>query len=175
MNAPAMTDTLHPSGRRDKPHARIYAEHLLHPAWQALSPNAFRLIVELLARYRPDKPNSFGVGGKSVHNLIGVSEKTATRIVDELIEAGHLFVERKGSNRGSVTTRERVVSLTRWHTLTRAGDPCLWKKVWEEKQTRQKGPVEHGKNDGSEKSGKVEIANGGGANVVLLETYRTRV
>lgn len=132
-----MSEPIYPSSRHDRPHARFYDHDAKHPAWKELSENAFKLIMCLLARYRPNKPNSFAVGGKTVAEMICVSERTAPALVDELIEKGHLHEERKGRNRGSVRTRERVVSLTRFHTDLRDGDPSLPEKVWKEKMKAQ--------------------------------------
>ena len=80
-------------------------------------------------------------------NMIGVSEKTASKIVDELIERGHLREERKGSNTGMLKTRERVVSLTRHDSEIYAGDPELPLKVW---RRRKKLPERPAKKSGSE-------------------------
>ncbi len=41
---------------RAPPHARIYSRWLDLPTWQALSPDARALLVEIMARYRP--PNN---------------------------------------------------------------------------------------------------------------------
>lgn len=121
---------IYPSSRHDRPHARVYHHHVRHPSFQQLSGKAFQLIVTLWASYRPNKPNAFPVGGMSVAKLVDVSPKTASKLVDELIKAGHLREERKGRNRGQVKTRERVVSLTRFDTDTSLGDPELPLEVW---------------------------------------------
>lgn len=152
MKTDYMSKPLYPSSRHDRPHARLYDHDFNHPAWKALSGNAFKLISFLLAQYRPNKPNSFAVGGASVAKLINVSEKTGPRLVDELIAAGHLQEERKGRNRGSVKTRERVVSLTRFHTDMRDGDPSLPIRKWKQAKKAQKVPVKPGKKVGSEKT-----------------------
>lgn len=165
----------YPSSRRDRPHARLYDHDLLHPAWKELSPNAFKLIGYLMAKWRPNQPNSFAVGGNSVAKLIGVDPKTGTKLVAELIEKGHLREERKGRNRGQVKTRERVVSLTRYHTETVAGDPAWPIKVWERAHTREKLAKEHGKMSGFEKSGIAGTANDGGAEVIPLKARNTRI
>lgn len=128
-----MSEPLYPASRHDRPHARIYDHHVSHPSWKSLSGNAVKLLVTLLAKYRPNAPNAFPAGGKSIGELIEVSSKTATGIVDELIEAGHLNEERRGRNSGVVKTRERVVSLSRYDTDTRAGDPDLPEKRWRER------------------------------------------
>ena len=107
---------------------------MTHPAWEALSPVDFKIIAYLLAEYRLEKPNSFPAGGKRIGLAIGVSEATANKGVIELIEKGHCTVERAGRNRGQKGTRERVVSLTRWDSDTRKGDPDLPIKVWRKMQ-----------------------------------------
>lgn len=131
-----MSYSLYRNPRRDKPHARLYQADLVHPAWIGLSGNAYKLIARLLADYRDTQANSFPVGGRTVAVMIGVSEKTAKKVVDELIEKGHLREQRAGRNRGFVKTRERVVSLTRYDTETSVGDPKLPIKIWKQNQTR---------------------------------------
>ena len=125
-----MSKPEYPSSQHDSPHARIYDRHLQFESWKGLSGNAFKLLVYLLAMYRPNKANAFPAGAKRVGEMIGVSPATAKRCVDELIAVGHVREERRGRNSGMVATRERVVSLTRHATETAAGDPDLPIKVW---------------------------------------------
>ena len=125
-----MSTPLYPSSRHDRPHARLYGHHLNHAAWRYLSPSAFKLLSYLTAEYRPEKPNSFPVGTRRVSLMIHVSEPAAAKAVDELIKAGHLRLERRGTNIGRVATRERVVSLTRYDSETAKGEPDLPKKLW---------------------------------------------
>lgn len=127
-----MSTPLYKSSRHDRPHARLYGHHLNHPAWRSLSPAAFKLVSYLTADYRPEKPNSFPVGARRVSLMIQVSQPTATKAVDELIRAGHLRLERPGTSIGRVSTRERVVSLTRYDSETAKGEPDLPKKLWKE-------------------------------------------
>lgn len=147
-----MSGALYPSSQHDKAHARLYDHHLNHPAWMSLSGNAVKFLSCLLASYRPKNPNSFAVGRKTVAERINVSEKTAAKIVDELIKKGHFRQEREGRNRGCVKTRERIVSLTRFDTEMHAGDPDLPIRLWREEQARQNLPVKRGKKSGSEKN-----------------------
>lgn len=170
-----MSQALYPASRHDRPHARIYDHDLQHPAWKGLSANAFRLITMLMASYRPNNPNSFPVGGATIERLIGVSAKTAKRIVDELIEAGHLQEERKGCNRGNVKTRERVVSLTRYDTETCAGNPNKPIEVWCKSQTPEKVPTAYGKKAGFEKSASLKKPKHDGENIIPLKTPATRI
>ena len=165
----------YPASRHDRPHARIYDHDLNHAAWIGLSGNAFKLIVRLIAMWRPDKPNSFPAGGRTISTLIGVDEKTATRLVKELAEAGHLRIERNGSNRGQVKTRERVVSLTRYDTETSVGDPSLPIKVWRENMKREKMTNEHGKKAGSERDETPMDPHSGRGNIVPLRTGSTHI
>lgn len=65
--------------------------------------------------------------------MVCISEATATKAVNELIEVGQLRLERRGANIGRVATRERIVSLTRCDTETRAGDPESPVKQWQKK------------------------------------------
>lgn len=165
----------YPASRHDMPHARLYDHDLNHPAWIGLSGNAMKLLARYLAMWRPNKPNSFPAGGKTVSTWIGVTEKTGTRLVIELVEKGHLRIERNGRNRGQVKTRERVVSLTRYDTETSVGDPSWPIKVWREKMKQEKLPNEHGKKSGSGKAENLRKPNIGGENVVPLKTGNTRI
>jgi len=120
----------YPSSRHDRPHARLYDHWLQHPAWGTLSPPAFKIIVMMLAAYRPDKPNAYPVGGRRMARRCGCAPATATNAIDELIAGDFLREERKGGNRGNAASRERVASLTRYDTETAAGDPNLPIKTW---------------------------------------------
>ena len=170
-----MSEALYKSIRGDKAHARIYDQHMKHPAWKSLSGNAFKLLCATLAAYRPGQ-NSFPMGGKTIALMISVSEKTGKKLADELIETGHFREERRGKNVGHLNTRERVVSLTRHDTETSVGDPDLPIKVWQEKLRMQKeAPRGPGKKSGSEKSAAKRISNNGGADVIPLKKADTRM
>lgn len=147
-----MSAPLYPSSRHDKPHARMYDHHLQHPAWRSLSGNAFKLNVMLLAQFRPNMSNSFPVGAATVSLMLNISEKTAKKVVDELIEKGHLWEQREGRNRGLVKTRERVASLTRYDTESQAKDPELPIIIWQKQKAAEKLPDEHSKKSGFENS-----------------------
>lgn len=125
-----MSTPIYKSSRHDRPHARQYCHHLKHPAWKNLSGTAFKLLTYLLAEYRPDKENSFPVGGRRVASKIGCSPTAGKKAVDELIQTGHLSLERRGGNSGHTATRERVVSLTRYDTMTRKGNLELPIVIW---------------------------------------------
>lgn len=170
-----MSGSLYPSSRHDRPHARLYDHDLNHPAWLELSGNAFKLIARLLAMYREQSPNCFPVGGATVAKLISVDEKTGRKLVDELIEAGHLHEERRGRNSGMVKTRERVVSLTRYDTETRVGNPALPIELWRKRMKAEKVPEEDRKKSGFEKPSTGRKANGGGANVIPLKAGVTHI
>lgn len=128
-----MSVSAHPGSQHDSPHARLYDRDHEHPAWRNLSPVAYKLISYLLGKYRPNQPNSFLAGARRLGLAIGVSEKTAACALKELIDKGHLFEERVGRNSGPRLSREKVVSLSRWDSDTRKGDPELPKKVWRER------------------------------------------
>jgi hypothetical protein len=143
---------LYPASRHDRPHARLYDHDLTHPAWRELSGKAFQLICTLLAAYRPNNPNSFPAGGATVAKFVNVSEKTAIKLVDELIVKGHLREERRGRNYGMAKTRERVVSLTRYDTEISCGEPERPILVWEKLHNRENLPKAPGKKSGFKKS-----------------------
>ncbi|MFC7291717.1 helix-turn-helix domain-containing protein [Hirschia litorea] len=125
-----MSQALYPNSQHDRPHVRLYDHHCKHAAWIGLSPVAFKIISFLLASYRPANDNSFPVGERRVSEACGVGRASVKNAIDELIEKGHLKLERKGRSFGDSRTRERVVSLTRFDTVTCAGDPDLPLKVW---------------------------------------------
>ena len=120
--------------RKDLPHARIYDHYLQHPSWRALSAAAFKVIVMLMASYRPDDANLFPVGESRIADMVGCAPATAKKAIDELIAGGFLRVEQKGRNRGNASGRERIVSLTQYDTETAVGDPGLPVKTWQRKQ-----------------------------------------
>lgn len=164
-----MSKPIYPASRHDRPHARLYDHDLQHPAWFGLSGNAFQLISVLLAKYRPNNPNSFPVGGATVGKLIQVSEKTAKKTVDELIFKGHLREERRGRNRGDVKSRERVVSLTRYDTAISVGDPALPIKTWQAQLNRDNLPDQPVKSAGLEQPEKDSSFSIAGENVIPLK------
>ena len=129
-----MSGAAYPASQHDSPHARMYDRDHEHPAWRELSHVAYRLISYLLAKYRPNEPNSFLAGARRLALAIGSNEKSVSSALQELIEGGHLFEERVGRNTGQRSSRERIVSLSRWDSDTRKGDPDLPKKVWRKKQ-----------------------------------------
>ena len=138
-----MSRPTYPSSRHDRPHARIYDHWLNHPAWQNLSPPAFKIITILLASYRPDKPNVFPVGERRMAGMCGCAPATAKKAVAELIAGGFLRQERKGRSQGDAASRERIASLTQYDTETAAGDPNLPIKTWAKgmKSARQRSPA----------------------------------
>ena len=128
-----MATALYPRESRDKPHARLYDDDLNHPAWRTLSALAHKVITHLMAQYRPKNPNAFRAGNQYIASLVNTSRSGANRAIKELIDTGHLTLERKGRIMGAKSNRERVVSLTRFPTETRAGDPTYPLKVWEKR------------------------------------------
>ncbi|WP_417490412.1 hypothetical protein [Maricaulis sp.] len=114
-----------------------------HPAWQKLSPPAFKIITILLASYRPNKPNVFPVGERRMAGMCGCAPATAKKAVDELIAGGFLRQERQGRSQGGAASRERIASLTRYHTETAVEDPDLPMKTWKQnmKSTRPTSPA----------------------------------
>lgn len=115
--------------RRERPHARFYSHWLYLPAYRTLSSHAFRLLMELLARYRPDRPNLFRVANTDVSRMCGCSRNSARRYVDELEERGWIRIERRGAFTGQRTSRPRAVSLSSFRTETRPAQPQLF-ETW---------------------------------------------
>ncbi|WP_018997960.1 helix-turn-helix domain-containing protein [Hirschia maritima] len=133
-----MSQTLYPNSQHDRPHGRCYDHHCKHAAWIELSAVAFKIIFFLFASYRPTKGNFFPVGERRLSEACGVGRASVKNAIDELIEKGHLKLERKGRPFGDSRTRERVVSLTRFDTVTCTGDPDLPLMVWREKHALDK-------------------------------------
>ncbi|MEM6899221.1 MAG: hypothetical protein AAF583_05565 [Pseudomonadota bacterium] len=165
----------YPSSRHDRPHARLYDHELEHPAWRELSGNAFKLIARFLALWRPEQPNCFAAGGATVARLINVDEKTGRKLVDELIDAGHLREERRGRNRGLVKTRERMVSLTRYDTETTVGNPAFPIEAWRERKEAENLPQQDGKKAGFKNQSERRKGNPDGAELIPLKTGTTRI
>lgn len=138
----AMSQPTYPSSRHDRPHARIYDHWLRHPAWQKLSPPAFKIITILMAQYRPANPNLYPVGERRIADLCGCSPYSAKNAINELIKGGFLRVEQKGRSRGNARGRERMASLTRYDTETTTGNPDLPIELWKERNSNA-GNLQH--------------------------------
>lgn len=104
--------------RRVPPHARIEAKWIGMACWRSLSGNEAKLLVELLAQYRPDQPNCFELSNSEVARRLRCSRRTANRVVDRLAKIGWIRVERHGGVRGKQRVRSRMVSLSLYHTDT---------------------------------------------------------
>jgi hypothetical protein len=83
--------------RSDKAHARIYSAWLDLPAWQALTPYAKALLIELLARYRPMDGNHFPLSGRKAAELLNCSRNAASAAIGLLEETGWVRVEKVGT------------------------------------------------------------------------------
>lgn len=86
---------------KDAAHARVYATWVASLAWQNLSGNASKLIVTLLANYRPrtDRNGALQISGARAGALIGMSEAAGRRALDELVDGGWLTLEQFGKFR----------------------------------------------------------------------------
>lgn len=115
---------------RDRPHARVYHYWLNLPAWATMSVHAKCLLIELLARYRPDEPNSFPLPNAEAARWLACAPNTAARAIAELTERGWIVIERRGTMRGSRSARCRVVSLAAYPSDTRVAcmdDVLRWR------------------------------------------------
>lgn len=113
---------------RDRAHARVYVEWKKLPAWRTLSGNARALFVEILMDYHPDRPNAFALSNGTIAELMGCTEKTAAKLINELVLRGWLFIERRGAVTGMRATRARVVSIAKYETESR--DACEPFRHW---------------------------------------------
>ena len=66
------------------------------PAFTALSPYACKLLLELAGQYRGDNNGNLTVAWSIVHKRGWRSKTTLWRVKKELIEAGFIYVTRKG-------------------------------------------------------------------------------
>lgn len=98
--------------QRDRPHARLYAEWLHLPAWDALSPEAISLLVTLMARFRPFDGNCIALSDRQAAALAHCSRPTAVKAIASLVELGWLEIEAIGSCRGVRDKRVSRYSLT---------------------------------------------------------------
>ncbi|MBP0579585.1 hypothetical protein J8I29_09725 [Labrys sp. LIt4] len=98
--------------QRDRPHARLYAEWLHLPAWDALSPEAITLLVTLMARFRPFDGNCIALSDRQAAALAHCSRPTAVKAIASLVELGWLEIEAIGSFRGARDKRVSRYSLT---------------------------------------------------------------
>lgn len=89
----------HPKSRKrsDMSHARIYAAWLDLPAWQALTPYAKALLIELLARYRPMNGNHLPLSGRRAADFLNCSRNAASSAINLLEETGWIRVEQVGT------------------------------------------------------------------------------
>jgi Transcriptional regulators len=97
---------------RDKPHARIYAEWMLLPAWRTLDCHARALIVELLTRYRPTDENHIILSDRKAATMLNCARPTAAKAIAQLVERGWLEIERVGSMKGPRCKRGSAYALT---------------------------------------------------------------
>jgi hypothetical protein len=76
----------------DRPHARIYTAWTRSPLWRGLSGPAVKLLVGLLAEFRPgrDRNGAIPISAERAGDLIGASPATGRRARDELEAAGLL-------------------------------------------------------------------------------------
>jgi hypothetical protein len=66
------------------------------PAFTALSPHACKLLLELAGQYRGDNNGNLTVAWSIVHKRGWRSKTTLWRVKKELIDAGFVYVTRKG-------------------------------------------------------------------------------
>lgn len=97
---------------RDKSHARIYREWLDLPSWTTLTPVAQALLVNLLARYRPQEPNRFEVSDRTATILVRASRNTVRQALLDLEDRGWLRVIHGGRMHGPKARRAAVYALT---------------------------------------------------------------
>ena len=105
-----------PIMRSEPPHARIYQNWLVLPAWRELSAYARALYIEIAVRYRPYAPNEFSLPVSEVQRMINCSRHTALKALDELETRGWIANERLGSMRGPKNRRSGVYSLCAYPT-----------------------------------------------------------
>jgi hypothetical protein len=90
--------------QRDGSHARIYGSWVTLPSWRALSPQAVKLLVEILCRFRPGDNGRLPLSAKLAGEYLSASKATGARALRELDDAGWIrpvrlarFADRKGT------------------------------------------------------------------------------
>ena len=90
--------------QRDRSHARIYSEWLGLPSWRALSPQAVKLLVEILGRFRPGDNGRLPLSARLAGEYLNASKATGARALRELDDNGWIrpmrlasFADRKGT------------------------------------------------------------------------------
>lgn len=87
-------------------HARIFKSWLDLPACRALSSGAFRLLVNIMARSRPNTENGrLAISARLAGEWLGMDFSSASRFLTELVDNGWLDLERmtKFENTGVVS------------------------------------------------------------------------
>jgi hypothetical protein len=89
--------------QRDGSHARIYGSWVTLPSWRALSPQAVKLLVEILCRFRPGDNGRLPFSAKLAGEYLNASKATGARALRELDDFGWIrpmrlarFADRKG-------------------------------------------------------------------------------
>lgn len=80
----------------DEPFVAIFRSVLDSPVFAALSPHACKLLLELMAQYRGDNNGNLTVAWSVVSKRGWKSRTTLWRCKSELIDAGFVYVTRKG-------------------------------------------------------------------------------
>lgn len=81
---------------RDRRHARIYADWLHLPAWRDLSGDAMKLLIYMLANYRPGENGLTDFSARQAGEAIGKSKSQGARALIELELSGWISVVRVG-------------------------------------------------------------------------------
>lgn len=68
-----------------------------HPAWRSLSGSAVKVWIEIRCRYNGRNNGELSLSLREAASLLGMSQTTAKRAFDELIEAGFLIRRHTGS------------------------------------------------------------------------------
>lgn len=114
---------------RDRSHGRSYRYWDKLPAWRTLCSRGRDLVMFVLRAYHPDEPNAFELSDGVICSLLDCSPGVARRVFNECLERGWFVLERKGRQHGPISTRSRVVSLTRYETANRPARPDLY-EAW---------------------------------------------
>ena len=91
-----MNRSKHKGTKYSEPFVGIVRSVFESPAFMALSPYACKLLLELAGQYRGDNNGNLTVAWSIVHKRGWRSKTTLWRVKKELIEAGFIYVTRKG-------------------------------------------------------------------------------
>lgn len=94
-----------------RPHARIYRHWLDSEPWRGLPGSSVKLLVHLLASWRPNLPPGRGLSDAEGARILVCNPDTAARSIRKLAEAGFIHIPRPGGFTGPRSVRTRAITI----------------------------------------------------------------